>query len=249
MAAAPVDNHNPVKLITLPDGNQEAIAMTVIGLDQVASRGGQTQTNQSEVMGKDEFLRLLVTQLQYQDPLSPMDSTGFTAQLAQFSSLEQLQNINSSIGTLETSQSIMTNGQAVGFIGKQITAIGDRISVAEGQSAPLRFNLESDAAGVYVKVYDMSGNFTRDIECGPMPAGPNSVDWDNLDYLAGQVPDGLYSFQVMAVDAEGNSVPSTTFSQGTVSGVNFKDGQAYLLTDEQEIPLGDVYQVLENNLD
>jgi flagellar basal-body rod modification protein FlgD len=79
-----------------------------------------------------------------------------------------------------------------------------------------------------------------------MPAGQNSISWDNLDYLGGQVPDGAYSFEIMAVAADGNAVSSTTLTQGTVTGVNFKDGQAYLITDGQEIPLGDVYQVLDS---
>ncbi len=219
--------------------------MTVVGLDQVTSKGGQTVTDQSQVMGKDDFLRLLVTQLQAQDPLNPMDSTGFTAQLAQFSSLEQLQNINSSIGTLNTSQSVLTNSQAVGFIGKQITAVGDQIRVVDGQSTPLRFNLDSAADRVYAKLYDTNGNFIRDIEYGAMPAGQNSIEWDNLDYLGSQVPDGAYSFEIMAVDEQANAVDSTTFTQGTVTGVNFKDGEAFLVTDSQEIRLGDVYQVLD----
>ena len=72
--------------------------MSIVGLNQVSSQGATTSAAKSQTMGKDDFLRLLVTQLQAQDPLNPMDSTGFTAQLAQFSSLEQLQNINSNLG-------------------------------------------------------------------------------------------------------------------------------------------------------
>jgi flagellar basal-body rod modification protein FlgD len=220
--------------------------MTIVGLDNVTSRGAQTSPDPSQVMGKDDFLRLLVTQLQAQDPLNPMDSTGFTAQLAQFSSLEQLQNINSSIGTLNTSQSVLTNSQAVGFIGKQITAVGDQVRVEQSQNTPLQFHLDRDAARVYAKLYNADGNFTRDIECGSMPSGQNSISWDNLDYLGGRVPDGTYNFEIMAVDAEGHAVNSSTFTQGTVSGVNFKDGRAYLVTEGREIPLGDVYQVLDS---
>jgi flagellar basal-body rod modification protein FlgD len=94
-------------------------------------------------MGKDDFLHLLVTQLKAQDPLNPMDSTAFTAQLAQFSSLEQLQNINSTLGTLNASQAESTNSQAVQFIGKTITAVGDSLEVRNGQSEDLHFSLNA----------------------------------------------------------------------------------------------------------
>ena len=100
--------------------------MTVVGLDQVGSRAAQTTESQKSVMGKDDFLQLLVTQLQNQDPLNPADATEFTAQLATFSSLEQLQNINTTLGDVSTSQTVLTNSQAVDYIGKQIQAIGDR---------------------------------------------------------------------------------------------------------------------------
>ena len=218
--------------------------MSIVGLNQVSSQGGTTAAAKSQAMGKDDFLRLLVTQLQAQDPLNPMDSTGFTAQLAQFSSLEQLQNINSNLGSIGSSQAVLTNSQAVGFIGKNITALGDRIYVNNGQSGPLQVNLDTDAASVYFKVYDLNGNFIRDIEAGNMAAGQQSVTWDGRDYLGGQVPDGAYRYEVMAVDADGNAIETTTFTSGTVTGVNFKDGLAYLLTDNQEIPLGNVVQVI-----
>ena len=217
--------------------------MSLMGLDSVSSRGGQTQSTQSNVMGKNDFLHLLVAQLQAQDPLNPMDATGFTAQLAQFSSLEQLQNINTTLGSIGTSQAILQNSQAVGFIGKDITAIGNSVVVADGQSSDMQFTLSEDADKVYVKVYDHNGTFIRDIEAGAMQAGENSVSWDARDYLGGQAPDGVYHYEVMALDAEGQSVDSTTFTSGRVTGVNYHDGLAYLVLGDHEVAMGNVVEV------
>jgi flagellar basal-body rod modification protein FlgD len=219
--------------------------MTVFGLDNVASRGGQTTATASDGMGKNDFLRLLVVQLQAQDPLNPMDATAFTAQLAQFSSLEQLQNMNSTLNGIGTSQTVLTNSQAVGFIGKTVTAVGDQIQVAQGSSDPLRFSLGTDAAGVYVKIYNAQGNFIRNLECGAMTAGQQSVSWDGRDTLGNAVPGGTYHFEVKAVDENDQSVQTVTFTQGTVSGVTYKDGRAYLITDNQEIPLGNIVKVMD----
>jgi len=220
--------------------------MSIVGLDQVGSQAAKTsEAKASSSMGKDDFLHLLVSQLQAQDPLNPMDSTGFTAQLAQFSSLEALQNINETLGGLGNSQTILTNSQAVDYIGKQIQAVGDQVYHSGGQSVPIDFNLSQDAAGVYIKIYNQYGEFVQDIDAGPMGAGLQRVDWDGMDLNGQQAPDGTYRFETMAMDANGNTMAVTTLTTGTVSGVYYKNGLAYLLTADQEIPLGNVVQVYE----
>jgi flagellar basal-body rod modification protein FlgD len=197
-------------------------------------------------MGKDDFLTLLVAQLQAQDPLNPMDSTDFTAQLAQFSSLEQLQNVNSNLKGLTTSQSIQTNANAVDFIGKQVTALGDQVEVTDGQSAGIQFTLSDDASNVYVRVYDQNGNFIRELDSGAMSAGQQEITWDGDDYLGSRAPDGTYQYEVEALDSDGADVDTTTFVSGTVSGVNYKDGQAYLIAGNQQIAMGNVVKVLDS---
>jgi flagellar basal-body rod modification protein FlgD len=219
--------------------------MNVVGLDQVGSQAAQTKSPTTSSLGKDDFLNLLVTQMQNQDPLNPMDSTAFTAQLAQFSSLEELQNINETLGSVGNSQNILTNSQAVDYIGKRIQAVGDRLDLAAGQPASIEFNLDQNAAGVYVRIYNQRGEFVKDLEPGALGAGLQSVTWDGMDYQNRQAPDGPYRYEVKAMGADGNSVSATSFTDGTVSGVYFKNGQAYLTTASQEIPLGSVVQVYE----
>lgn len=219
--------------------------MAIVGLDQVGSSAAQVNTAQASVMGKDDFLTLLVAQLEHQDPLNPADSTEFTAQLATFSSLEELQNINSALEAVAHSQSMLTNSQAVDYIGRNITALGDQIYMNEGQVEPFAINLGGDASAVYINVYNQYGEFVRNIECGPMPAGQNSVTWDGLNHTGGQAPDGAYHYEAVATDADNNDVPVTTFTSGTVTGVFYRDGLAYLTTANQEIPLGNVVEVHE----
>jgi flagellar basal-body rod modification protein FlgD len=219
--------------------------MTVVGLDQVGSQAAQTSESKKSVMGKDDFLQLLVTQLQNQDPLNPADATEFTAQLATFSSLEQLQNINTTLGDVSTSQTVLTNSQAVDYIGKQIQAIGDQVYMNDGQADPIEFDVANDAAGVYIKIYNQYGEYVQDLEMGPMSAGQHSVQWDGLDHEGRTAGDGTYQYEVAAIDADGNTVSVTSFTQGTVSGVYYKNGIAYLVTADQEVPLGSVVQVLD----
>lgn len=219
--------------------------MTIVGLDQVGSQATQTSESKQSVVGKEQFLHLLVTQLQNQDPLNPADSTEFTAQLATFSSLEELQNINTTLEGVSTSQTILTNSQAVDYIGKKIQALGDQLYLADGEADPIEFNIDDDAAGVYIKIYNQYGEFVQDLELGAMSAGQHSVEWDGLDHNGDTAADGSYRFEAMAVDQNGDAASITSFTTGTVSGVYYKNGVAYLVTADQEIPLGSVVQVYD----
>lgn len=220
--------------------------MTIGGATSVQS-GAEQQSlvGSKNVMGKDEFLKLLVAQLQHQDPMNPMDSTGFTAQLAQFSSLEQLQNVNSNLNNLSAAQTSSNNAQAVSFIGKTVITSGSEFEVRNGSANSINFDLNADAATVQIAVYDAAGNYLRTIDGGRMTAGEQSVDWDGLDQNGSRVSDGLYNFEVLAVDAENQAIQVSTYTSGKVTGVNYKNGSAYLLANQIEIPLSSVISVAE----
>ena len=96
-----------------------------------------TTASTRNVIGKDEFLKMLIAQLKHQDPMNPMDGTAFTAQLAQFSSLEQLQNINTQLTSFTRQQQSLGNTQAVNLIGREVLAKGDTIQ-AEGTPVDLQ---------------------------------------------------------------------------------------------------------------
>ena len=112
-----------------------------------ASAINSTSGNWGNSMGKDQFLQLLLAQLQHQDPLNPMDSTDMTAQLAQFSQLEQLSNINTSLEYSKLYLASLNNAQAVDFIGKEIEARGDSVQLSEGNSAQLSYELNDGLDG------------------------------------------------------------------------------------------------------
>jgi len=199
----------------------------------------------STAMGKDDFLTLLITQLQNQDPLNPADSTEYTAQLAQFSSLEQLSNVNANLEYMQLYQASINNAQAVSFIGKEIIALGDEVRVTEGQAQSCRFELNGDASGVVVNIYDAGGKLVKTIEQGAMNAGRHNVEWDGTDQSGNAVADGDYTFEVQAVDAAGQDVEALTYSSGLVKGVTFIEGVTYFLVGNQKIPISDIVEVVQ----
>ena len=222
------------------------MSTTEIGTASTAG-GIESYVSAKPVLGKDDFLMLLVEQLKNQDPLNPMESTEFTAQLAQFSSLEQLTNMNESLQYSQLYQSSINNAQAVGFIGKTIKASGDSINVKDGMSGQIQFDLAGNAETVNIHIYDSSDNLVKTINCGALNDGEQSMAWDGTHDNGETVPDGTYTFVVSAADAGGETIEASTYITAEVTGVTFKDGNAYLLAGDIEISMSDVIEVTENN--
>lgn len=201
----------------------------------------------SKTMGKEAFLTLLIAQLQHQDPLNPADSTEFTAQLAQFSSLEQLSNVNENLESLKLYQASINNSQAVAIIGKEIVFAGNSIEVKSGQASACEFELSAAAKRATVTIYDNTGNFVADIELTGLKAGQQSVTWDGKDRNGNAVADGSYTFEVQAEGANGEKLTAATYSRGMVTGITFEDGITYLMVGGSKVAIGDVTRISQGS--
>lgn len=199
-------------------------------LDSLTSSVGSSSS-----LGKDEFLQMLVTQLKYQNPLEPMDNTEFTAQLAQFSSLEELTNIKDEFSSLSSSLNSQQNLMAAALIGKEVEASGNSFDLKDGAEASLSFDLENEASSVEVKIYDSEGKFVNKIEIGEAGEGKNSIVWNGMDSSGEKVNSGNYIFSVSAMNNDGESIKASTIMSGTVSGVILKEGKTYLEVGSLEI--------------
>jgi len=196
-------------------------------------------------LGRDAFLNLLITQLQNQDPLNPTDSTEFTAQLAQFSSLEQLGNVNDNLLLLQNFQASINNSQAVSLIGKEITANGNSLTLADGQPVGCEFRLEGNASVAVVSIYDHTGQFVRSFENENLAAGQHTLYWDGADQNGYPAAAGNYTFEVLAADDSGNNIKTTTYFNGQVNKVVFENWATYVIAGDQRVALGDIVQVGE----
>ncbi|MAE69532.1 MAG: flagellar hook capping protein [Gemmatimonadetes bacterium] len=202
---------------------------------------------QSSDFGKDEFLKLLVTQLSHQDPLSPMDNTAFVAQLAEFSALEQMTLVNENI---EAQQSLIqgnTNSLTTSFIGKEVLAYGNAIDRdTSSETHDLTFELQSDA-DVTITITDSAGSTVRTIEESAMSTGRNTIEWDGKDGYGNDLAAGDYTFTVSATSDTGELVQTQTFTSGTVTGVRFGGGGSVLLLGERVVLLSDVLEINEQD--
>ena len=164
------------------------------------------------------FLTMLTTQLQNQDPTSPMDTTAMTQQIATYSGVQQQVTTNSNLEKLIAQGSSNTSTTAVGYIGKEIESTGDTGLVLGGQGA-FSYTLPSAAASANITLTDSDGNVVFSGQ-GTTTSGRNVVVWDGLNSTTGaQEPDGVYTLAVTATDASGKSITPTLHSVTIVSGV------------------------------
>lgn len=218
---------------------------------QTAAIGAQTlagATGSQAILGKDDFLKLLITQLRYQDPLEPMKGTEFAAQLAQFSSVEQLANINTNLTqTLATNQ-LMTqsigNSLAATMIGKDVKASANQFQFTGTGEVRLGYTLPVSAAEVSVRVYDSAGALMRTITNAGTDKGDSTVVWDGKNDQGQTVAKGKYTFKVNAEDASKAALTATPFLYGTISAVRFTAEGTMFVVDGVEIPLSQILELL-----
>jgi flagellar basal-body rod modification protein FlgD len=173
---------------------------------------------------KNEFLQLLVAQLQHQDPTQPTEGTEFVTQLAQFSQVEQAQNQTAQLTTISNQMTGLSSNEAANLIGKQVDVRGSSLTFDGSLAATTNVTLDGAAATTTVQVKDSSGNVIRTMNMGAQPPGAMQITWDGKDDAGTVEPAGSYTVSVTATDANGGNVPVETDVKGIVSQVSYDKG-------------------------
>jgi flagellar basal-body rod modification protein FlgD len=212
-----------------------------------AATSGKTgdSTTGSSTLGKDSFLQLLVTQMQNQNPLDPQDNSEFVAQLAQFSSLETMQNLSTSVdaigGMYQSSQAL----QASSLVGRTVVVDAGSTSVDTTKGLTGQAVLPNSSTVTEVKVYDSKGEVVRTLDLGEQKAGNASFTWDGKDEDGNVLASGNYSFVATAA-LDGKSSTVKTYLPATVSSVTMGSAGAPMtlnLADGSNIALSKVQQI------
>lgn len=169
---------------------------------------------------QDSFMTLLVTQLQNQDPLNPMDSGQMTSQLAQISTVDGINKLNATLQALNTSMSSSQSmSAATSLIGHNVLVPGSTISLAAGSTATAGVQLSQGVDSLTLTIQDSAGNTVRTLNLGAQKAGVLPVSWDGLTNSGASAGAGTYTVTATATQG-GNTVPVTTLSYGTVDSVS-----------------------------
>lgn len=208
-------------------------------LTQAMTGGG------GNALGQEAFLKLLVAQLQNQDPLNPQENHEFVAQLAQFSSLEQSVGINQRLDLLALQSQGLQNSQIVALVGKEATIKGDIITLSgQGASVPIAFSLDGAAQEATVVIRDGSGRAVRTIPVGARAAGTVTVAWNGQSDSGSPQQAGAYHVTVTAKNENGGPVSLTQQTTGRIQSVSFDRGFPVLhLENGASAPVGDLLSV------
>ncbi|RPI74963.1 MAG: flagellar hook assembly protein FlgD [Desulfobacteraceae bacterium] len=201
--------------------------MTMITDVQTATGTSPYVEKKADVLGRDDFVTMFLAQLKNQDPLNPMDNKDMSAQLAQFSSLEQLFNVNTNLSALTDIQNQNTELLSLGYIGKEIVAEGDKLWLMEGKSCRGSFTLANQAECEMV-ITDQKGKLVRSVDMKTLSAGEHSFSWNGKNDAQQTMPPGAYKFTIVAQNAKGELEKVSTRTIGQVTKVQFNDNKPFL---------------------
>ena len=208
----------------------DQIGSNYLGLDALLQGQAEETKKEKDPLGRDAFLKMLIAQLQNQDPLNPMEGADFSAQLAQFSSLEQLFNVNDNLETISASVGGEGKDNVLDYIGKEVRIEDNTLTLRDGEMLGGLFTLE-ESAEIMISVYDDMGREIVALYPGQMAAATHQVEWNGYDRTGAVAPDGTYRFELAAIEANGVYMPVKTAAIGLVTGVSYANGTPYLEVD------------------
>ena len=237
LSSLPVAAEQSSGLIAAPNRQKDATESATAPkfgdvYNQIQAKMGAKAEKQREVkktLGKDDFLKIMITQMKNQDPTSPFKAEQMAAQVAQFTSVEQLQNVNQNLLKLGSQNKPVENMMMTNMIGKTVTVDRERFPHNEGDNESLSFNLPRESFETRLSIISSTGEevFTKDF--GKQNAGAVNFVWDGLKTNGLASKSGDFSIRVQAIDDRGQKIAMNTQAQAKVIGVSFEGLEPVLL--------------------
>jgi flagellar basal-body rod modification protein FlgD len=208
-------------------------------MQQLQARYGEKPKEARPVkkqLDKDDFMRIMITEMRHQDPTKPMDSDRMATQMAQITSVEQLKNVSNAIEKMTEKNSASDRLAMSGMIGKTVTVDKGRFAHQKGTISPVSFDLPEDAAKIKISILDERGDEVAQRELEPMKAGTNLYNWDGITASNTQGNTGNYLVRVEAENAKGAKIKVDSISREQIVGVSFDGGETNFLVGDSKSP-------------
>lgn len=231
-------NSLPIKTTDPTQAEQRALEAKN-AVQQFQARYGEKVKEARQVkktLDKDDFMRIMISEMKNQDPTKPMDSDKMATQMAQLTSVEQLKNMGGAIEKLADRNQASDRMAMSGMIGKTVTVDKGRFNHIKGNFSPISYDLPQDAQKLRLKILDERGEEVAVKELEPTPAGPQVYNWDGFNSSGIGVGSGNYMVRVEAETKEGKSIPINPIAKETIIGVAFEGGEANFLVGDSKSP-------------
>ena len=216
-----------------------------MAVDSVSGTSNTSQTSSSRATiadNFDTFLNILTTQLKNQNPLDPLDTNEFTAQLVQFTGVEQQLKTNEFLETLMLAGQNTAKSDAVSYIGKEVTSSGKTGELTATGAAFWAYSAEANAANATITIKNAKGEVVYN-KTGPLSSGPGTFRWDGKGSDGNMKPNGIYTIDIQGKDANGKTVKISTASVGVVTAVDFTGDVPILTVGSRQVAITDVTDV------
>jgi len=189
-----------------------------------------------KTLDKDDFMRIMITEMKHQDPTKPMEAEKMATQMAQLTSVEQLKNVGTAIDKLADKNNASDRLAMGAMIGKTVSVDKGRFNHMKGTMSPVNFELPRDAQKIKINILDERGETIASRDLEPMKAGPNVYSWDGMNESGIQVPSANYIVRIDAEDAKGAKIAINPISRERIVGVSFEGGEPNFLVGDPKSP-------------
>ena len=212
--------------------------------DSTSALGALTSKTASSADTEQRFLKLLVTQLNNQDPLNPLDNAQLTSQLAQMSTVSGIEKLNSAFQSMLAQSGSSQVLQSASMIGRTVLVPGSELALKKGTDVPFAVQMPQSADSVKVTVTNAAGNTVRSFDLGSLPQGVKTLSWDGLNDTGVSVADGSYTVNVVATSGDAKVAASALTYSSVTSVSQGASGVALDLASGSKAALSDVRLIL-----
>jgi len=213
-----------------------------------SSKSATSATTSSSTLGKDDFLQLMITQMKYQDPLDPMDNTQYASQLAQFSSLEQMSNINTNLTTSLNAQYALNqsinNSMSASMIGKDVKVSSTDLTVTKDQkSIDFGYDLAANAKSSTLTITNSAGKVVKSVDLTEVAQGEHEYTWDMTNDKGVKVAAGSYTYSITSKASDGTALTTNAYRIGKISSIRFTSSGTMAVVDGCEFSISDITEI------
>ena len=201
-------------------------------------------TNPDGILDKDDFMMLLLVELQYQDPTDPMDSDKILSQTSQLAALESSDNTNKALEELSASLLSSTQYSTISAIGKIADVGSNGILYEQGVNSNFEIYFPEDIASGNVEIKDENGNIVSTIEIAPNDSGVYSFEWNGVTDSGDAADSGVYYIEAAYTNSAGEDL-TTRAGAYPIESVRFEDGQSYLKLGSSYVPFDSIVEIYQ----